>query len=63
MDTYNNTASKMSLKREPGLKVNVVLKVIRDMCEVWISRNASWRDLVSAVTKSSGFIEEGKFLD
>jgi len=53
----------MSLKREPGLKVNVVLKVIRDMCEVWISRNASWRDLVSAVTKSSGFIEEGKFLD
>jgi len=50
MNTYNNLASKMSLKREPGLNVNVVLKLIRDLCELWISRNVIWRDLVSAVT-------------
>jgi hypothetical protein len=38
MSTYKNIARKMSLKREPGRKVNVALKLIRDMCEVtaWI---------------------------
>jgi hypothetical protein len=50
MNTYNNTERKMSLKRESGLKVNVVLKLIRDMCEVWVSRNVSWRDLERGAT-------------
>ena len=62
MNTYNNTENKMSLKRESGLKVNVVLKLIRDMCEVWNSRNVSWRDLASAATNHWVSQKKGNFL-